>query len=60
MASMVIASGVGPLLFSLSHRFVGSYEPILWCSGTLPAMLLVGSFWADNPQRQREPSSKDV
>ena len=52
MSSMVIASGLGPLMFSLSQRFWGSYAPILWLSGLVPASLLVASFWADNPQRR--------
>ncbi len=52
MSSMVIASGIGPLFFSLSMKLSGTYEPALYLSATLPALLLAGSFWADNPQRQ--------
>ena len=52
MASMVVASGVGPLVFSLSLRLTGSYEPIIWMAGLVPFSLLIGSFWADNPQRR--------
>ena len=52
MASMVLASGVGPLVFSLSLAWTGSYDAILWMCGVLPALLAVGSFWADNPQRR--------
>lgn len=52
MASMVVASGVGPLVFSLSLRLTGSYEPIIWMAGSVPFSLLIGSFWADNPQRR--------
>ena len=51
MSSMVIASGIGPLLFSLSLRWTESYAPILWASAIIPASLLVASCWADNPQR---------
>lgn len=51
MASMVIASGMGPLMFSLSYHLAGSYVPILWISALVPASLLVASAWADNPQR---------
>jgi len=51
MSSMVIASGIGPLLFSLSLNLTGSYVPILWASAVVPLALLVISFRADNPQR---------
>ena len=51
MASMVVASGVGPLMYSLSLRLMESYEPMIWMSGLVPFSLLIGSFWADNPQR---------
>ncbi|MDF1825076.1 MAG: MFS transporter [Verrucomicrobiales bacterium] len=52
MSSIVIASGIGPLLFSLSFVSAGSYVPILWISALIPAALVAGSFRADNPQRQ--------
>lgn len=52
MSSMVIASAIGPLVFSLSEKFSGSYDLALWISGAFPALLLVGSWWADNPQRR--------
>ena len=52
MSSMVIASGIGPLFFSLSKSFTGSYEMALYLSAILPALLVAGSFWADNPQRR--------
>lgn len=54
MSSMVIASGIGPLIFSLSLSLSGSYVPILWGCAVLPALLVIGSAWADNPQRQIE------
>jgi len=57
MSSMVIASGIGPLLFSLSLSWTQSYSPILWVSALLPALLLLGACWADNPQRQETPTS---
>ena len=52
MSSMVIASGIGPLVFSLSLSWSESYSPILWISGVIPAVLLIGSMRADNPQRR--------
>jgi len=53
MASMVIASGIGPLLFSLCLDRTDSYQGILWACLLLPALLAVGSLWADNPQRPK-------
>ena len=52
MSSMVIASGIGPLLFSLSMKLSGSYEAALYLSALFPTLLIVGSLWADNPQRR--------
>lgn len=51
MSSMVIASGIGPLVFGASLALYDAYMPILWLCSLLPALLLIGSFWADNPQR---------
>ena len=55
MSSMVIASALGPIVFSLSLSWTGSYTPILWISATIPALLIAGSFRADNPQRKEPP-----
>ena len=52
MSSMVIASGFGPLAFSLSKAATGSYGAALWICALVPALLAVGSFHADNPQRR--------
>lgn len=52
MSSMVIASGLGPLAFSLSQRFFDSYAPMLVLAALVPASLTIGAFWADNPQRR--------
>lgn len=52
MSSLVIASGIGPLGFGLSLSWTGSYVPVLWICGAMPALLLVASAWADNPQRR--------
>ncbi len=51
MSSMVIASGIGPLVFGASLALYDTYMPILWICSSLPALLLIGSSWADNPQR---------
>ncbi len=52
MSSMVIASGIGPLIFSLSLSWTESYVPILWACATIPAALLIACARADNPQRR--------
>lgn len=53
MSSMVIASGVGPLLFSGAQRLTGAYSQVLWVCALLPAALVVGAIRADNPQRAK-------
>lgn len=53
MSAMVIASGIGPLVFALSVQAAGSYSWALAASVTIPALLFFGSFFADNPQRKR-------
>jgi len=55
MSSMVIASGLGPILFSVSQASVGSYQTILWFNAAIPALLVIASFRADNPQRKFAP-----
>ena len=57
MSSIVIGSGIGPLLFGLSFDWFGSYVPILWLSALVPAALLIGSKWSDNPQREWAPGA---
>lgn len=52
MSSMVIASGIGPWMFAFSQQITGSYSLILIICISLPALLCVGSFFADNPQRR--------
>ena len=58
MSSMVIASGIGPLVFSLSHDWAESYRPILLISALIPALLLLASARADNPQRGERPQGR--
>ncbi len=52
MSSMVLASACGPIAFSLSYDLLGGYRPILWFGIFCGAVLLVGSFFAKNPQRR--------
>ena len=51
MSTMVIASGLGPLIFGWSEQLGGSYRPILLLSMIIPTTLALFSLWADNPQR---------
>jgi cyanate permease len=51
MSSMVIASGIGPLLFGASLSVSGSYTPILWFCAIIPALLLLATGHSDNPQK---------
>jgi len=52
MASMVIASGIGPLVLSAAKSAARSYVPALWGCALVPALLCFASMWADNPQRK--------
>jgi len=52
MASMVIGSGIGPLLFGWCHHATGSYRIILLLSVVIPMLLATISLKADNPQRK--------
>jgi OFA family oxalate/formate antiporter-like MFS transporter len=56
MSTMVVASGMGPLIFGWSEQWGGSYRPILLLSMIIPTTLAVLSFWADNPQRKLKAS----
>ena len=56
MSALVIASGLGPLIFALSVQLTGSYKWALGASVIVPAILLLGSFFADNPQRKMKGS----
>ncbi|RKX30082.1 MAG: MFS transporter [Verrucomicrobia bacterium] len=52
MSSMVVASGIGPFIFSLSISATGSYQTVLWISIVIPAVLALLSITSDNPQRK--------
>ena len=52
MASMVMGSGIGPLLFGWCHHATASYRIILLLSVVIPMLLAVMSLKADNPQRK--------
>jgi len=52
MSSMVIGSGMGPLLFGACHHMTGNYRLILIASIFIPTVLALLSLKADNPQRK--------
>ena len=54
MAWTVVFSGLGPLSFGWCFGVTKSYELVLILSAVVPAILLVMSLWADNPQLRLE------
>ena len=54
LSAAVIGTGLGPIAFSLSLAWTGSYELVLWICAAFPVVLGMGCFWADNPQRVLE------
>ena len=52
MSTMVIGSGLGPMLFGLCQHLTGTYKEILIASIIVPTLLAVFSLKADNPQRK--------
>ncbi|MFL3656862.1 MAG: MFS transporter [Opitutales bacterium] len=52
MSTMVIASATGPLLFSVVRDFTGSYRNAFGGTFAVAVILVVASFWANNPQRK--------
>ena len=56
MSIMVIASAVGPKLFSLGKEYLGNYRNAAALVLILPALILVLSFFTRNPQRKYDPT----
>ena len=52
MTTIVIASAVGPFLFSLSDLLLGNYRVAFVFSAVFAVGLALAAFWADNPQRK--------
>ncbi|WP_158279785.1 MFS transporter [Coraliomargarita sinensis] len=52
MTTIVIASAVGPFLFSMADSFLGNYRIAFIVSAFFAAALAVAALWADNPQRK--------
>ncbi len=57
MSITVIASAMGPKLFSLGKAYLGSYRNAAALVLILPALILALSFFTRNPQRQHDPTS---
>lgn len=55
MSAIVVASALGPYLFSLYEGRWGNYEGIFLLCGVVSLLLAVGSFWGLNPQRKEKP-----
>lgn len=49
---IVVGSAIGPLVFSLVRRYLGSYQAAHWTAVGLSLVLVVTAFRADNPQRK--------
>lgn len=52
MTTIVVASAVGPFLFSLADSLLGNYRIAFIVSSFFAAALAVAALWADNPQRK--------
>jgi OFA family oxalate/formate antiporter-like MFS transporter len=52
MSTMVIASATGPLLFSIARDVTGSYRNAFGGTFVVAILLVIASFWANNPQRK--------
>lgn len=51
MTTIVIASAVGPFLFSLSDLLLANYRIAFVMSAAFAVALAIAALWADNPQR---------
>lgn len=54
MTIVMVASAVGPFLFSLADAWLGAYRYAFIASAVFAAILALASLWADNPQRKLE------
>lgn len=58
MTTLVVASAVGPFLMSSAEALLGGYRVGFAIAAVFAAIIAVGSFWADNPQRHKAPVDK--
>jgi len=52
MTTIVIASAIGPFLFSLAEAILDGYRIAFVFSAFVAVALALAAFWADNPQRK--------
>ena len=52
LSVIVFFSAIGPLLFSLSLSYFGSYAAAAWLCFAFCIVILIGAFRADNPQEK--------
>ena len=58
MSVLVIASALGPAMFSFSRQYLGSYRNAAYVVLLLPVMIVVLSCFTRNPQRKYADSSE--
>jgi len=47
---LVVASAIGPILFSGLRDLTGSFHAVIFLCWFFPVAVLVAALWADNPQ----------
>ncbi len=52
MTFIVFGSALGPILFSISLTYTGSYNLAAWGCFLVFLLLFLGAFWANNPQNK--------
>jgi MFS family permease len=55
MTVIVLASSVGPFLFSFAESFIGAYRAGFAIAAVVAGGVAIASLWADNPQRKDAP-----
>lgn len=58
MSIMVIASALGPTIFSYGRDYLGSYRNAAYVVLTLPVVVVILAFFTRNPQRKYADSSE--
>ncbi|MGE9290466.1 MAG: MFS transporter [Puniceicoccales bacterium] len=60
MASMVIASALGPIVFSLSYELWGSYHAAIGLGIVGPLLFFIAGIFADNPQLKLQKEREEA
>jgi MFS transporter, OFA family, oxalate/formate antiporter len=53
LSILVLASAIGPYLFSKSYDLSGSYEPVVWACMLMPLAVFLAAWFVQNPQDAR-------